>query len=351
VPAVPRRALLRGALGLGGALALGGCGLGAEPSGGRWAGRFLTVATGGGALRTDMWTGLCEPFRRATGCRVTDVSLPPEQLIAELRRQFFVGRPEWDVVILDTPRLLALARAEPQLFARPPDRALPWRGTPSAAERAIGVPLLTDTLLPLRRVAPFAGDSPDSWSALWDAARFPQPRALPRDPVGLLEAALLADGADPAALYPLDLDRAFAALDRLRATVVDWWTIRERGTDALTLGAVDLLVTRGGDARAALATGAHIVPLGVPVPTLPQTLALPRGSANATQARDFLALALTDAVQATFATQGYWPALATAPAPAAAPVLVPLDLGWWATEGAAALERFAAWFGQDAVAG
>jgi len=338
-----RRTLLRGVIGLGGALALGGCGLGDEPIGGRWAGRFLTIATGGGALRADLWDSLYEPFMRATGCRVTDVSLPPEQLVAELRRQFFTGRPAWDAVVLDTPRLLALARAEPQLFARPPDRALAWRGSPSAAERAIGVPLLTDTLMPLRRVAPFAGDAPDSRSLFWDAARFPQPRALPRDPVGLLEAALLADGTDPAALYPLDLDRAFAALDRLRDAVSDWWTIRERGTDALVRGAVDLLLTRGGDARAALASGAHIAPLGGPMPTLPQMLALPRGATGAPQARDFLALALTDEVQAAFGAQGYWPALATAPAPVAAPALVPLDLDWWATQGGAALERFAVW--------
>ena len=154
---MPRRTLLRGALGLGGALALGGCGLDAAPTGGRWAGRFLTVATAGGALCADLWTSLCEPFMRATGCRVTDVSLPPDQLVAELRRQFFAGRVEWDAVVLDTPRLLALARAEPQLFARPPDRALAWRVAPSAAERASGMPLLTDTLTPLRRVAPFAG--------------------------------------------------------------------------------------------------------------------------------------------------------------------------------------------------
>jgi len=348
---LPRRTLLRGALGLGGALALGGCGLDAAPTGGRWAGRFLTVATAGGALHADLWSGLCAPFMRATGCRVTDVSRTPAELVAELRRQFFGGRVEWDVVILDTPRLLALARAEPQLFSRPPDRALSWRTPLSAAERAIGVPLLTDTLLPLRRVAPFGGDAPDAWAALWDAARFAQPRALPRDPVGLLEAALLADGADPAALYPLDLDRAFAALERLRDAVSDWWTIRERGTDALVQGVVDLLLTRGGDARAALATGAHIAPLAVPVPTLPQLLALPRGSANAAPARDFLALALTDEIQATFAARGYWPALATAPAPATSPTLVPLDLDWWATEGGAALERFAVWFGQDGATG
>jgi putative spermidine/putrescine transport system substrate-binding protein len=348
---LPRRALLRGALALGGTLALGGCGLGGAPTGGRWSGRFLTVATAGGALRADLWTTLCVPFMRATGCRVTDVSLPPDDLIAELRRQFFSGRVEWDVVILDTPRLLALAHAEPQLFARPPDRALAWRTPPSAAERNIGVPLLTDTLVPLRRVAPFTGGAPDSWADFGDAARFPQPRALPRDPVGLLEAALLAAGVAPTALYPLDLDRAFATLDRLRNAISGWWTLRERGTDALEQGVVDLLVTRGGDARAALASGAHIAPLGVPTPALPQMLALPRGSAGAAQAQDFLARALTDTTQAALAAQGYWPALATAPAPADQPALVPLDLAWWATEGAAALERFAVWFGQDDVAG
>lgn len=288
---------------------------------------------------------------RATGCRVTDVSLPPEQLVAELRRQFFGGRVEWDVVVLDTPRLLALARAEPQLFARPPDRALAWRTPPSVAARAIGVPLLTDTLMPLRRVAPFAGGAPDSWADFGDATRFPQPRALPRDPVGLLEAALLAAGVDPSALYPLDLDRAFAALERLRGAVSDWWTIRERGTDALVQGTVDLLLTRGGDARAALTTGARIVPLDVPTLALPQLLALPDGSIGAAQARDFLAFALADATQAAVAAQGYWPALATAPAPTAAPAPVPLDLDWWATEGTAALERFAVWFGQDGVVG
>ena len=333
-------------LGLGGALALGGCGLGAAPSGERWAGRFLTVATAGGALRADLWTALCAPFTRATGCRITDVSLPPDELVGELRRQFFSGRVEWDAVVLDTPRLLVLARDEPQLFARPPDRALAWRAAPSAAERMVGVPLLTDTLLSLRRVAPFADDAPDSWAACWDGGRFPQPRALPRDPVGLLEAALLADGVAPPALYPLDLDRAFAALDRLRDAVSDWWTVRERGTDALVQGMVDLLVTRGGDARAALATGAHIAPLDAPQLALPQALALPRGAANAAQARDFLAFALTDEMQVTFAARGYWPALATAPAPAATPAPVPLDLDWWATQGGVALARFAVWLGQ-----
>jgi putative spermidine/putrescine transport system substrate-binding protein len=58
---------------------------------------------------------------------------------------------------------------------------------------------------------------PISWAQFWDAKTFPGPRSLNRiSPSGQMEAALLADGVAPDSLYPLDIDRAFASLDRLR---------------------------------------------------------------------------------------------------------------------------------------
>jgi putative spermidine/putrescine transport system substrate-binding protein len=60
---------------------------------------------------------------------------------------------------------------------------------------------------------------PATWSDFWDVQRYPGPRALFRTtPVGQLEAALLADGVSPDKLYPLDVDRAFKKLDKLRAS-------------------------------------------------------------------------------------------------------------------------------------
>ena len=62
-----------------------------------------------------------------------------------------------------------------------------------------------------------AAKLPDSWASFWDTKAFPGPRLLNRiSPVAQLEAALLADGAEAKDLYPLDLDRAFSSLDRLR---------------------------------------------------------------------------------------------------------------------------------------
>lgn len=58
---------------------------------------------------------------------------------------------------------------------------------------------------------------PASWAEFWNVNRYPGQRALIRaTPAGQLEAALLADGVAPDRLYPLDVDRAIASLERLR---------------------------------------------------------------------------------------------------------------------------------------
>src|SRR5262249_16257094 len=57
---------------------------------------------------------------------------------------------------------------------------------------------------------------PRNWVDFWDVKKFPGPRTMP-DPsyqIGPIEPALIADGVDPAKLYPLDIDRAFRSLDK-----------------------------------------------------------------------------------------------------------------------------------------
>lgn len=70
------------------------------------------------------------------------------------------------------------------------------------------------------------GDSeaPASWADFWDVEKYPGARALNDDPRSNLEFALLAEGITPDRLYPLDLDRAFRALDRLKPHIKVWWS-------------------------------------------------------------------------------------------------------------------------------
>ena len=56
-----------------------------------------------------------------------------------------------------------------------------------------------------------------------DVEAFPGKRALPDYPSFILPMALLGDGVPVDELYPLDLDRAFASLEKIKDSVAVWW--------------------------------------------------------------------------------------------------------------------------------
>lgn len=61
--------------------------------------------------------------------------------------------------------------------------------------------------------------TPQSWADFWDVETFPGPRSLGTSVMGVLEAALLADGVAPADLYPIDEERAYRKLDEIKRYV------------------------------------------------------------------------------------------------------------------------------------
>src|SRR5262249_46849877 len=67
------------------------------------------------------------------------------------------------------------------------------------------------------------GKGPQTWAELWDVQKFPGPRTLPVYAPETVTFALLADGVTQKTLYPLDLDRAFASLDRIKKHVRVFW--------------------------------------------------------------------------------------------------------------------------------
>ena len=68
------------------------------------------------------------------------------------------------------------------------------------------------------------GNHPKNWTEFWNAKKFPGQRAF-GDPGYRysFEFALLADGVPIDKLYPLDIDRAFRSLSKIRKDVVAWW--------------------------------------------------------------------------------------------------------------------------------
>ncbi len=312
-PRLTRRTLLGGAALLG--LGLTGCG---EETPQRWSGRFLTVVSTGGALRQALFGAVFDPFQRATGCRVQDIALPVGDILRELRRQLLVGQRQWDAVVLDAPHAALAAREMPGLFATE------------------GSAFAVDTLTLAYRTGPLDDHALTTWTEAW-SPDLPGVSLWPDDPVGLLEIALMADGIAPDDLYPLNLDRAFASLDRLRVQAPSWWQRSARAGTALAFGEADLALAYGGELRAAITGGASATITDLPAPRLPLTLNLPQRAPNGDVARDFATFVRETAPQAALQDQGYG---STGVLPASA---VPLDVAWWREAGGEATTRFTRW--------
>lgn len=63
-----------------------------------------------------------------------------------------------------------------------------------------------------------------------------------------MEAALLADGVPPEKLYPLDIDRAFKSLDRLKPQITTWWSSGAQSQSLIRDGEVEMLAMWNGRA-------------------------------------------------------------------------------------------------------
>jgi putative spermidine/putrescine transport system substrate-binding protein len=100
---------------------------------------------------------------------------------------------------------------------------------------------------------------PTSWAEYWDVEKFPGRRAMLARPFDTMEVALLADGVAPADLYPLDVERAHAALDKLKPHVQVWMDDSAKSIEHLQRQEVDYAFTSSGRIEASVKAG---VPLG-----------------------------------------------------------------------------------------
>jgi putative spermidine/putrescine transport system substrate-binding protein len=100
------------------------------------------------------------------------------------------------------------------------------------------------------------GEHPKNWTDFWNVEKFPGNRTLWKYPTGLLEAALMADGVKPEELYPLDVDRAFKSLDKIKAATSVWWTAGAQPPQLLASGEVVLAMAWNGRISDAASQGA-----------------------------------------------------------------------------------------------
>ncbi|CAB3664590.1 hypothetical protein LMG22037_01639 [Paraburkholderia phenoliruptrix] len=243
-----RRRILHGA----GALAVAG----ALPLAARAQAKQIVVSDPGGPYTTAYREAFYDPFEKATGIKVVSVareSQPVAQFAAMVQTKNYV----WDVTTLtlsaDIPYLEAKGLLEPiGLKASDYPDVMPE----AIAPNWLGVDVYSTVLA--YRADKFKGNGPKSWADFWDVKKFPGRRSLRRSPLDTLEQALLADGVPLDKLYPLDVDRAFRSLDRIKPHVNIWWTSGAQAMQAIQSGDVDMISTWNGRAQAAKDGGAPV---------------------------------------------------------------------------------------------
>lgn len=192
-----------------------------------------------------------KPFTEETGIKVNVI---PGVDLAKIEAQQLTGNIEWDVYE-NTGVNAAFGhkkgfweRLDPSLFDSA-DLTIP--------PESYWVTILTSASgIGWNPAKNGPGKHPTNFAEFFDTRKFPGRRALRARPNEMLEMALLADGVPPKDIYPLDIDRAFKVLDRIKPSVAVWVGPAATQTIAVVqAGEVDFTFTNSGRVKATTEPG------------------------------------------------------------------------------------------------
>ena len=264
------------------------------------AGEHITVADVGGATADALRAAFYAPFENETGIRVVNVAHESDP-VTQFKLLVDAKSNIWDVCMVTPDDVARLTEGKNYL-------------EPLQIEKPAGDDLVTGSVMPnwfgfsvygivmAYRSDVYKKDAPKGWVDFWDTTKFPGRRGLYRNPKGILEAALLADGVAPKDLYPLDVDRAFSMLDKIRSQVAVWWTSGSQNTQILQSGEIDMADTWSGRAFAALDSGAPVQIVWNGLYSI-DGWSIPLGTPKLKQAREFVRFCMSPERQAVYSSR------------------------------------------------
>jgi putative spermidine/putrescine transport system substrate-binding protein len=195
----------------------------------------LVIVDWGGEGIKNRLKAYIEPFEKEYGVDVVTES-PTDY--GKLKAMVESGNVEWDVVAAET-EFVDRGAADGLLEKIDYDvvdksNMEPWL----AHEYGVGAEIYSVSIAYNKDMMP-NGEHPETWAEFWDTEKYPGKRTMWNYPVGLLEIALLADGVKKDEIYPIDIDRAFNSLDKIKDNII-WWSAGEEAIQLLASGEVPL---------------------------------------------------------------------------------------------------------------
>jgi putative spermidine/putrescine transport system substrate-binding protein len=193
----------------------------------------VVVHVGGGSWAEANMEAYVRPFEKETGIKV--VGFADDLKVSQLKLMHDADSVEVDVIdltFIDAARAGKLGMLEDIDFNRfdPAELA----GIPENIRRPWGAPSLYYSMV-VAWDSRLITTAPTGWKDFWDAARFPGKRTMYTGQYGdgPWEEALIADGVPPDQVYPIDVDRVFRSLDRIRPHMTKWWRVGSDGQQLL----------------------------------------------------------------------------------------------------------------------
>src|SRR6266849_1405440 len=266
--------------------------------------RTLYVNSWGGSYTAAQEAAYFKPFTAATGIQIrviTPVSY------ARIKAQVQTGSYQFDMTSVNSMLWLRASReglAEPIDWTIVKQDALP-AGAVVADGHGIACNIQGTNLC--YRSDRFPRGGPKSWAHFWNVEKFPGHRGLcVSDAPRSMIFALLADGVPRERLYPLDIERAFKMLDRIKPHIKVWWREGNQSQQLIRDGEVDMMSI--WNARAS-----ELKERGVPVELVwngaarsTSTWCVLKGAPNRKLAWEFINFASQAKPQAEFNTRLYY---------------------------------------------
>ena len=213
----------------------------------------VVLISWGGAYRDAVETAFVKPFTAETGIPVV-ISDTPD--LAKVKAQITSKNVEWDV--FDGVGSMAMS-GQKDGYWEPFDKSII-----DTSHLRTGV--YPDTLAFYMSAGGMAwdpkrfpaGKHPVDFKQYFDAKTFPGRRSFRTRVSETLEAALIADGVAPRSLYPLDVERAFKSLDRIKPNVAKWVEQTPQTITLLQQNEVDFTYTYASRVKPAAAGGQSI---------------------------------------------------------------------------------------------
>jgi len=254
----------------------------------------LVLVTWGGSYAEIIQSVIVDPFTSDTGIPMSLVSGPD---LAKAKAQVTTGNLEWD--LFDGSGGTLLNAANEGLFEELDTSII---DTSNLVARA--TPHCMPFLIYAGGIAYDRArtDNPaQTFAQLWDESNHPGRIGLRTRVSETLELALLADGVDPANLYPLDVERAFASLEKVKSRVAKWIDQTPQTISLLTSGEIDYSYTYNGRVATAQKEGLSVAFATDQSLLLTQYYSVLKGSKKRDEAMQFIEFACRPEIQANLA--------------------------------------------------